>query len=153
MSRTLIAPMVEQTTAFLSDLLPVTDVTEVEVSNAEARQVELPTRIQDYHARSAVGQVEAEAQTFVLVPDTDSGKSFATVVKRTVPSALTIAVNGTATNLMFCQEHGNLRADEVAALVGGVPTGVLSIAGQPADNTARAFRRNRMAAAGGGEYR
>ena len=37
MSRTLVAPMVEQTTAFLSDLLPVTDVTEVEVSTSRAR--------------------------------------------------------------------------------------------------------------------
>src|SRR4029453_802998 len=77
MSRTLVAPMVEQTTAFLSDLLPSTDVTEVESSNAQARKVELPTRIQDYHARSAppCGS-EGDTQTFVLVPDTDSGKSF-----------------------------------------------------------------------------
>lgn len=37
MSRTLVAPMVEQTTAFLSDLLPVTDVTEVEVSTLRGR--------------------------------------------------------------------------------------------------------------------
>jgi hypothetical protein len=118
MSRTLVAPMVEQATAFLSDLLPVTDVTEVEVSAAQARKVELPERIQDYYARSMppCGS-EAETRTFVLVPDTESGKSFASLVKRTVPAALTIAVNGAATDLMFCREHGNLRADEVAALL------------------------------------
>ena len=39
------------------------------------------------------------------------------MVKRAVPAALTIAVNGAATDLMFCREHGNLRPDEVAALL------------------------------------
>jgi hypothetical protein len=118
MSRTLVAPMVEQTTAFLSDLLPVTDVTEVEVSTSRARKVELSTRIQDYHERSkpACGS-EGDTQTFVLVPESDSGKSFAGVVKKVVPAALTITVNGAATDLLFCREHGNLRPDEVAAML------------------------------------
>jgi hypothetical protein len=118
MSRTLVAPMVEQTTAFLSDLLPVTDVTVVESSNAQTRKVELSARVQDYHARSAPPcGAEGESQTFVLVPDTESGQSFAELVKRTVPAAQTIAVAGTATDLMFCREHGNLRDDEVAAML------------------------------------
>ena len=126
MSRTLVAPMVEQTTAFLGDLLPVTDVTEVEVSASRARKVDLAARIKDYHTRAAppCGS-EGDAQTFVLVPDTESGKAFAGVVKRAVPAALTIAVNGAATDLMFCREHGNLRPDEVAAPAVGVPAGVL----------------------------
>ncbi|MBP3960405.1 protein kinase [Gemmata sp. G18] len=118
MSRTLVAPMVEQTTAFLSDLLPVTDVTEVEVSTSRARNVDLSTRIHDYHARSAppCGS-ETGAQTFVLVPETESGNAFAGLVKKAVPNALTIAVNGAATDLMFCREHGNLLPAEVAALL------------------------------------
>jgi hypothetical protein len=118
MNRTLVAPMVEQTTAFLSDLLPVTDVTEVEVSTSRARKVEVSTRIQEYYARSVppLGAAD-EGQTFVLVPETDAGKEFAGVVRRAVPVALTIPVNGAATDLMFCREHGNLRPDEVAALL------------------------------------
>lgn len=118
MGRTLVAPMVEQTTAFLSDLLPVTDVTEVEVSTTRARKLDLSTRIKDYYTRALPScGVEGEAQTFVLVPETESGKSFATVVKRAVPDALTITVNGAATDLMFCREHGNLRPGEVSALL------------------------------------
>jgi hypothetical protein len=118
MSRTLVGPMVEQTTAFLSDLLPVTDVTDVEVSTSRARKVDVTTRIQEYHARAAPACGGADdGQTFVLVPETDSGKEFAAVVRRAVPSALTMAVNGPATDLMFCREHGNLRAGEVAALL------------------------------------
>jgi serine/threonine protein kinase len=118
MNRTLVAPMVEQTTAFLSDLLPATDVTEVEVSTSRARKVEVSARIQEYHARAAppCGTVEL-GHTFVLVPETDSGKDFAGTVRRAIPAALTIAVNGAATDLMFCREHGNLRPDEVATLM------------------------------------
>ena len=118
MNRTLVAPMIEQTTAFLSDLLPVTDVTEVEVSTARARKVDLPTRIADYH-NSATPPCGAEGigQTFVLVPETEPGMSFAGLVKKTLPSVLTIAVNGAATDLMFCREHGNLLPGEVAALL------------------------------------
>ena len=118
MLRTLVAPMVEQTTAFLGDLLPVTDVTEVETSTAKAKKVELAARIQDYHKRSAppAGDLEAEEQTFVLVPDSDPGKAFAALVRKAVPSALTVPVNGAATDLMFCREHPCLRADELMTL-------------------------------------
>ncbi len=119
MQRTLVAPMVEQTTAFLGDLLPVTDVTDVETANASVKKVELSTRIQDYHRRSAppVGQPESDEQTFVLFPDSEPGKAYSKLVKKTLPGVLTVAVNGSATDLMFCREHGNLRPDELTALL------------------------------------
>ena len=119
MLRTLVAPMVEQTTAFLGDLLPITDVTEVETSTAKAKKMELSTRVQEYHRRSSppVGAPDAEEQTFVLIPDSESGKSFAGLVKKTVTNALMVPVNGSATDLMFCREHGCLRTDELVALL------------------------------------
>ncbi|HSQ54537.1 MAG TPA: tubulin-like doman-containing protein, partial [Gemmata sp.] len=119
MLRTLVAPMVEQTTAFLGDLLPITDVTDVETSAARARKVELPDRIRDYYRRSApaAGTPEVDENTFVLVPDTEQGKEYAALVKKTVPTAMTVKVAGTATDLMFCREHGNLRTEEVMELV------------------------------------
>jgi hypothetical protein len=119
MFRTLVAPMIEQTTAFLGDLLPSTDVTEVESSAARAKKVELSARILEYYTRSAppVGEPDTDEQTFVLVPESDSGKGFADEVKKAVPSALTIYVNGAATDLMFCREHGCLRTDELVSLM------------------------------------
>ena len=45
----------------------------------------------------------------MLVPDSESGKEFAGLVKRAVPTALTVPVGGAATDLMFCREHGCLR--------------------------------------------
>jgi serine/threonine protein kinase len=119
MHRTLVAPMVEQTTAFLGDLLPVTDVTDVETANARVKKVELSTRITEYHRRSAppAGELEQDEQTFVLFPDSEPGKAYSRLVKKVVPSALTVAVNGSATDLMFCREHGNLRPDELMTLL------------------------------------
>jgi len=119
MVRTLVSPMVEQTTAFLGDLLPTTDVTEIETSAAKARKVEVGTRIMDYYKRSApaAGAAELDEQTFVLVPETDSGKGFAGLVKKAIPTALTIPVNGAATDLMFCREHGCLRTEELVSML------------------------------------
>jgi serine/threonine protein kinase len=121
MFRTLVAPMIEQTTAFLGELLPTTDVTEVESSAAKAKKVELSTRIQEYYKRSAppIGEADSDEQAFVLVPDSDAGKGFAESVKKAVPSALTVLVNGAATDLMFCREHGCLRTDELVTLMSG----------------------------------
>lgn len=131
MFRTLVAPMIEQTTAFLGELLPTTDVTEVESSAAKAKKVELSTRIQEYYKRSAppIGEADSDEQTFVLVPDSDSGKGFAESVKKAVPTALTVLVNGAATDLMFCREHGCLRTDELVTLMSGcVPAYYQSLA-------------------------
>jgi hypothetical protein len=118
MSRTLVAPIVEQTTAFLSHLLPVTDVTEVEVSAARGRKADLPARSPrvPHRATPACGS-DAGAQSFVLVPDSESGKAFAELVRKAVPAALTIPVNGAATDLMFCRERGNLSPAEVSELL------------------------------------
>jgi hypothetical protein len=118
MVRTLVAPMVEQTTAFLGDLLPATDVTEVELSAVKAKKADLATRIQEYYRRSTppAGSPETDEQTFVLVPDSDSGKGFAGLVKKAVPTVLTVPVNGAATDLLFCREHGCLRTDEIVTL-------------------------------------
>jgi serine/threonine protein kinase len=117
--RTLVAPMVEQTTAFLGKLLPVTDVTEVETSAAAARRVEPAARVADYHRRAApaAGEPGNDEETFVLVPDTGPGRAYADLVAETLPDARTVAVGGSATDLMFCREHGCLRADELAALL------------------------------------
>ena len=119
MTRLLVAPMIEQTTAFLSDLLPVTDVAEVEVSTSQAIRVDLSARIRDYHKRAVppCGGSAEDEQTFVLVPDTASGKAFASQVRAVVPAALTVPVQGAATDLMFCREHACLRTDEVLELV------------------------------------
>ena len=119
MTRTLVGPMVEQTTAFLGELLPVTDVAEVEVTTSKVRRVELASRISDYHTRAepSCGDEACEEQTFVVVPDSEAGKSFAAEVRKVVPAALTVPAEGTATDLMFCREQGCLRPEDLVALL------------------------------------
>jgi hypothetical protein len=116
--RTLIGPMIEQTTAFLGELLPITDVTEVETTSAQAMKVSLAERIADYHKRAHPPcESTAEDRTFVIVPDSESGKSFASAAKKTLPGALTIPVQGSTTDLLFCREQGCLEPSEVMALM------------------------------------
>ncbi len=119
LARLLLAPLVEQTTAFLGDLLPVTDVIEVEVSACRAKGVELGARIEEYLRRAAppCGTTAGEEQTFVLLPDSDAGVAFVKDVKRVVPTALTVPVQGAATDLMFCREHGCLKPEQVQELM------------------------------------
>jgi serine/threonine protein kinase len=119
MMRTLVTPMVEQTTAFLGDLLPITDVTEVEVSTAKAKKTDLASRVLEYHRRSSppIGTDPADERAFVLVPDTDPGKNYSVLVKRAIPHAQTVAVHGSATDLMFCRERGCMRPEELMALL------------------------------------
>ncbi len=119
MSRTIVAPMVDQTTAFLGDLLPTTDVTEVETSAAKARKIDLVDRIREYQMRAVppAGAPDIDERTFVLVPDSEQGKSYAGLVRSALHGVATIAVNGSATDLMFCREHGCLRTDELMVLL------------------------------------
>jgi hypothetical protein len=82
------------------------------------RKVDAGARIRDYHARSAPACGSADgARTFVLIPETDAGESFAHTVRDAVPEAHTIPVCGPATDLMFFREQGNLNTDEVAELL------------------------------------
>jgi eukaryotic-like serine/threonine-protein kinase len=116
--RTLIAPMIEQTTAFLGELQPITDVTEVETTSARAAHQDIATRIADYHERAHPPcDSSAEVRTFVIVPDSTSGKNFASEVRRTLPSALTIPVQGSTTDLLFCREQGCLDPTELMSLL------------------------------------
>jgi hypothetical protein len=119
MLRTLVAPMIEQATAFLGELMPVTDVTEVEASTSKVKKIDLGTRIQDYYKRAVppCRAGESDEQAFVVVPDTSAGKDYAGLVKKAVPAALTVPVQGMATDLMFCREHGCLRPGEVSTLL------------------------------------
>ncbi|WP_439620770.1 tubulin-like doman-containing protein [Gemmata sp.] len=119
MMRTLVNPLVEQTTAFLGDLLPETDVTDIEASAAKAKRTDPADRVREYHRLAAppVGAPQADENTFVLVPDSKQGKDYAALVKQTLHGATTLPVNGSATDLMFCREHGALTVAELAELL------------------------------------
>jgi hypothetical protein len=88
------------------------------MSAARAIGMDLAARVKDYHERARPPwESTTDEKTFVLVPDSEPGKEFAGVIKRALPAALTIRVQGAATDLMFCREQGCLRPSEVLAIV------------------------------------
>jgi hypothetical protein len=117
--RALAAPIIEQATAFLSTLLPSQDVTQVELSTREVRDGGLARRIAGYvklAAPAAAGPPEEE-RTYVLVPATEAGMTFAREVKQVVPKVTTVSVQGAGTDLLFCREQGALRTSDLQKLV------------------------------------
>ena len=115
----LAAPMVEQATAFLTNLMPSEDVTAVELSAAGAGAGELPRRIASY-ARAAAplaGGPAAEEKTFVMVPDTAAGQAYSDACRASVPGVTTVPVRGTDTDLLFVREQGCLRSADLYRLL------------------------------------
>ncbi|MFO0847502.1 MAG: tubulin-like doman-containing protein [Gemmataceae bacterium] len=117
--RQLAAPMIEQATAFLSNLLPTEDVTAVELTTAGDNPGELARRVQSYVRAAAplAGGPAEEERTFVLVPDTDAGAEYSAEVKRSVPTATAVPVRGPGADLMFCREQGCLRTVDLFRLL------------------------------------
>src|SRR5581483_7592289 len=113
----LAAPMVEQATAFLTNLLPGEDVTAVELSSDDA--AELGRRVGSYVRAAAplVGGSAEEERTFVMLPDTEAGQRYAEEVKKAVPAATTVPVRGPGTDLLFCREQAPLRTADLFRLL------------------------------------
>jgi hypothetical protein len=117
--RALAVPAIEQATAFLATLLPSQDVTQVELSTQEVRAGGLQRRIASYVKLAAplAAGPEAEERTYVLVPATEAGMAFAREVKTVVPNIVTVSVQGSGTDLLFCREGAALRMDDLARLI------------------------------------
>jgi serine/threonine protein kinase len=113
----LAAPMIEQATAFLTNLLPGEDVTAVELSGEDA--AELERRVASYVQAAAplVGGPADEERTFVMLPDTDAGHRYAEEVRKAVPKATVVPVRGPGTDLLFCREQGCLRTADLFRLL------------------------------------
>lgn len=117
--RHLAAPMIEQATAFLTNHLPSEDVTAVELSAAGGNSNELERRIQSYVRAAAplAGGPAEEERTYVMVPDTDPGRSYGEAVQRAVRGAITVPVKAYGADLLFCREQGCLRTADLFRLL------------------------------------
>jgi serine/threonine protein kinase len=117
--RGLFVPMIEQTAAFLANVVPSQDVTEVELTSQSAKKGTLSERIHHY-LKLAVPQIPGPAQeekTFVLVPSTIPGNTFANAVKEVLPKAVSVSVQGQITDLLFCREQGVLRPADIVKII------------------------------------
>jgi len=112
-------PLVEQCTAFLSGLLPSEDVTAVELSSAQGDASELSRRIASYLRAAAplVKGPNSEEQTFLIMPDSSAGQSYAAEVQKQVPRLAVIPIQGTGTDLLFCREQPCLRIADLIRIL------------------------------------
>lgn len=117
--RGLCVPMIEQTAAFLANIVPTQDVTEVELASQDAVKGPLAQRIGHYlklASPQAPGPAEEE-KTYVLVPGTKPGLAFAQEVRKVAPKAIIVSTQGQGTDLLFCREQGFLRATDLMKLI------------------------------------
>lgn len=117
--RNLFVPMIEQSAAFLANVVPSQDVTEVELTSQASKKGNLAERIQHY-LKLATPQLSGptqEEKTFVLVPSTAPGNTFANAVKQVMPKAVAVSVQGQVTDLLFCREQGILRPADLTKVI------------------------------------
>jgi hypothetical protein len=112
-------PLIEQTAAYLGDILPITDVAQVEYSAAEAHKVDIAAKMSQAHAAAIPtvgGAGDGRQGAYLLVPDSEAGRALADEAKRAVPgleSVLTTAL----TELTACRESDGLGYAEMQQIL------------------------------------
>lgn len=119
LSKHLSGPLLSHTVAYLSDRVPIEDVTAIETISSRGRPDGFIKRIEGYlRAASShcVGPV-ADAKLFVTLPDSPTGKQFGDAVRASHPNALPIIVPNHRSDLLFCREQDWLRQADLRDLV------------------------------------
>lgn len=117
--RTLAMPLLDQASSFLSQHLPVTDVAQVELAEADAAKQDFASLIQKYLARATTlvaGADKKRESAFLLVPASESGKEFAERVDKVVTGVDTVRVPGQA-HLMICREQDYLSPEDIQQML------------------------------------
>jgi len=110
LDRLLSVPLIDQTTAFLGELLPMADVVEAEVATAHRKKRTLDEQISAFHrhaAPSVPAAGENNQQTYLLYPESDAGQQYVAAAQKVMPDVQLI----TGTNpvdLTICREQGFL---------------------------------------------
>jgi hypothetical protein len=131
--RTLSGPLTEQAAISLSELLPTTDVAEVEFSAAAAERSDLHERAATHYAKAAPlveGKDPNNQHAFLLVPASATGKILGDQAKQAIPNVHLLRVAGQA-DLMFCREQGCLSHDDLQRLLRPFRTAYAELAAVP----------------------
>ncbi|HEY1381071.1 MAG TPA: tubulin-like doman-containing protein [Gemmataceae bacterium] len=112
-------PLIEQTALFLGALLPITDVAQVEFSAAENTGADLGERFQRVYAQAApeAGPADdARSAAFLLVPDSDAGRTLALTAQRALPQLQRVYTPSPA-EMTICREADNLTLAELQQIL------------------------------------
>lgn len=119
LSRILAGPLVDQTAAFLSDLLPISDVAEAEISAAAKKGHTLGGQIQRIY-REASPMVQPRGpryqSAYLLHPASAASEEFAAEARKIVPDLETVP-GYSQTDLTFCREQGYLAPVDLQPLL------------------------------------
>jgi len=117
--RSLALPLLDEAASFLSELLPITDVAQVELMEAEGRKDDLAVQIHESFARATPlvsGKTDKGNTAYLLVPASDAGKTFGDLARQAKPELQLVRVPGQA-HLMFCREQGYLTSEDLQPLL------------------------------------
>jgi hypothetical protein len=110
LDRLLSVPLIDQTTAFLSELLPMADVIEAEIATAHRKKRSLEEQIQAFHSHSAPSVSAAGEQnqsTYILHPESAAGQQYVDAAQRTIQHVQLIPGTNPV-DLTMCREQGFL---------------------------------------------
>jgi hypothetical protein len=108
-------PLIEQTATFLGGLLPISDVAQVEFSAAQSRGVDLGERFRHVYQQAAPESGptdEARSAAFLLIPDSEAGRTLAMTAQRALPHLQPVFTPSPA-EMTVCREGDNLTHDEL----------------------------------------
>ena len=116
---TLTQPMTDQAAAFFAHHLPSHDVSEVELNHSQGNQSVLADRIQQCirAAKPMVPGPTEDERTFILVPDTQAGRRYASVIEDISTVAQTIPVRASSSELMYFREQGCMRSSDLSEML------------------------------------
>jgi hypothetical protein len=112
-------PLVEAASNYLADILPISDVAQVQYSAAQAGKLNLAEELRrsDKAAAPAFGSGKSQVQkAFLLVPDSDAGADLGRDAQAIVPG-LQIVPTGAQTESTFVREQASLSLEELRQLL------------------------------------
>jgi hypothetical protein len=114
----LAGPLIDQTAAYLSDQLPMTDVVQAEFSRsiqpeALVKQIQGVARF----ARPIVPGPETDQRTYLLVPGSEAGLKLVESLREKMPEWRILTVTGSASDLTICREQGYLRYSDLKSML------------------------------------
>jgi len=112
-------PLIEQTVAYLGDLLPITDVAQVEFSAAEAKGIDLVERFRQVYSQAApevASPDDSRSAAFMLVPDSEAGRTLAHKAQRAIPRLQAVFTPSLA-EMTICREGDNLTLSELQQIL------------------------------------
>jgi hypothetical protein len=125
--------LIEESATYLSALLPITDVAQVEFSAAENGGADIGGRFRAVYGQAgpeAGPADDARSAAFLLVPDSESGRTLALTAQRVLPRLQPIYTPSPA-EMTVCREGDNLSLDELGQILKYARLAYQELAPQP----------------------